>query len=69
MDEVLHLSALYLLPGLKKICANQLATMLNCGNVIDTYKLSKLYNLVSMETSCCEFMASHLEEVSFANVV
>lgn len=61
--ELLHLSSLYLLPTLKKKCANKLSAMLDCENVVAIYQLSRLYNLTSLETSCCEFMANHLHEV------
>lgn len=52
------------MPGLKKICANYLITIIDSENVIDLVKISRTYNLPRIEVFCCEFIARHLQEVS-----
>lgn len=61
--EVLHFSAMYILPTLKKKCSNQLKHSLTCSNVFEILHMSRLYALPYLESSCCEFMARNLEQI------
>lgn len=51
------------MPGLKKLCANYLSTIIDSENVIDLIKISRTYNLPRIEVSCDEFIAKNLDEV------
>lgn len=62
--ELLNVGELYLMPGLKKLCANYLIGVIDSENVVDLIKLSRTYNLPRIEVFCNEFIAKHLEEVS-----
>lgn len=63
--DLLNVGELYLMPGLKKLCANYLISVIDSENVVDLIKISRTYNLPRMEVFCCEFVAKHLEEVRF----
>lgn len=54
---------LYLMPGLKKLCANHLISMIDVENVVDLIRMSRTYQLPRLETFCSEFIAKHLAEV------
>ncbi|PAA46737.1 hypothetical protein BOX15_Mlig003335g1, partial [Macrostomum lignano] len=54
---------LLLLPGLKRLCAGRLETRLDCDNVADVLRLSRLMRLPRLEDRCAEYCARHLSEV------
>ncbi|XP_035220686.1 ankyrin repeat and BTB/POZ domain-containing protein 1-like isoform X2 [Stegodyphus dumicola] len=60
--EVLHASDMFLLPGLKRLCAVTVKENLTVDNVVEVTKLARLYNLPRLETHCTEYMAIHLEK-------
>ena len=55
---------LYLLPGLKRQCANVVARYLQVSNVVMVIKTARLFNLPRLEDQCAEFMAENIEKVS-----
>lgn len=61
--EMLMLSDLYLLGGLKRQAAAYLGTQLSLGNVIDIIKVARLLELTRLEAQCTEFMANNVESV------
>jgi ankyrin repeat/BTB/POZ domain-containing protein 1 len=63
LEEVLHFAALYMLQNLKKLCSNQLMNHLNSDNVLNTFKISRLYNLGLLEAACCDYMAQNLANI------
>lgn len=68
--ELLNIGELYLMPGLKKLCANFLISAIDSENVISLIKVSRTYNLPRIEVFCNEFIAKNLEEVnSFLSVI
>ena len=58
--EMLMLSDLYLLPGLKKQAALFVGQHLELSNVIDVIRLARLFELSRLEMQCTEFLAEHL---------
>ncbi|KAK4025082.1 ankyrin repeat and BTB/POZ domain-containing protein 1 [Daphnia magna] len=62
--ELLNIGELYLMPGLKKLCANFLISAIDSKNVVSLIKVSRIYNLPRIEVSCIEFVAKNLEEVA-----
>lgn len=52
------------MPGLKKLCANFLISIIDSQDVASLIKLSRTYNLPRIEVFCVEFIAKNLEEVS-----
>ena len=54
---------LYLLPGLKRQCANVVAGYLQVSNVVMVIKTARLFNLPRLEDQCAEFMAENIEKV------
>nr|CAH0100088.1 unnamed protein product [Daphnia galeata] len=61
--ELLNIGELYLMPGLKKLCANFLISAIDSENVISLIKVSRTYNLPRIEVFCNEFIAKNLEEI------
>ena len=56
---------LYLMPGLKRQCANVVAKYLQINNVVMVIKTARLFNLPRLEDQCAEFMAENIEKVEF----
>lgn len=61
---MLNVGELYLMPGLKKLCANYLISIIDIDNVVDLIRMSRTYQLPRVEVFCNEFIAKHLSEVS-----
>lgn len=62
--DVLVVADLYLLPSLKRKCANELITHhLNAENLFDLFRLARIYDLKKLEFACISYMASNLNEV------
>lgn len=59
--DLLMLSDVYLLPGLKKQAANYVGANLDTDSVINVIRTARLFELARLETDCCEFIASNLE--------
>ena len=57
------ISDLYLLPGLKKQCANYIAQHLSPSTVIPIVMTSRLMQLSKLESICAQFIAYNLEKV------
>ncbi|XP_022081189.1 ankyrin repeat and BTB/POZ domain-containing protein 1-like [Acanthaster planci] len=60
--DVLCFADLYLLPGLKRICANVISSHLTEDNVISVLRVSRMFSLSKLEDQCTEYMARHLEK-------
>ncbi|KAL4225798.1 Ankyrin repeat and BTB/POZ domain-containing protein 1 [Mactra antiquata] len=61
--DVLCAADLYLLPGLKRLCANAMAKFLTVSDVVMVLRTARLFNLPRLEDQCAEFMAKNLEQV------
>lgn len=61
--DVLCCADLYLLPGLKRHCANCIAKHLNTSNVVQVTRTARLFSLPRLEDQCAEFIANNIEEV------
>ncbi|XP_031572856.1 ankyrin repeat and BTB/POZ domain-containing protein 1-like, partial [Actinia tenebrosa] len=61
--NVLCAADLYLLNGLKRICANQISKYLDVDNVISILRTARLFSLESLESNCSSFLACHLDKV------
>ncbi|KAL3852443.1 hypothetical protein ACJMK2_016080 [Sinanodonta woodiana] len=61
--DVLCAADMYLLPGLKRLCANCISQFLDCGNVVQILRTARLFNLPRLEDQCAEFIANDLDEV------
>ena len=53
----------YLLNGLKRLCARAISKFLDTENVLTVLRTSRLFNLPKLETDCCEYISKHLEKV------
>ncbi|XP_071815730.1 ankyrin repeat and BTB/POZ domain-containing protein 1-like isoform X1 [Apostichopus japonicus] len=58
--ELLCNADLFLLPGLKKQCANEIANHFTDENVISVLQIARMFNLIKLEDQCAEFMANIL---------
>ncbi|KAJ8301171.1 hypothetical protein KUTeg_020158 [Tegillarca granosa] len=71
--DVLCAADLYLLPGLKRQCANCISKYIDDSNVLSILMLSRLYSLQRLEDQCAEFIANNLEKIilltEFAEIV
>lgn len=63
MYDVMCAADIFLLPGLKRFCANTMAKFLQVENVVTIFKTARLFNLPRLEDQCAEFMASNLDLV------
>jgi len=61
--ELIVMSDVYLLPGLKRQCANYVGQHLTPNNVISILMTSRLMQLTKLERICIEYMAQNLEKV------
>ena len=65
--DVLQTAEMYLLPGLKRKCASELAAHhLTKENLFDFLRIARLYDLKKLEFACISFLASFLLEVIFS---
>lgn len=71
--DVLCAADLYMLPGLKRQCANCISKYIDDSNVLSILMLSRLYSLPRLEDQCAEFMANNLDKIielpEFAEIV
>ncbi|XP_041377868.1 ankyrin repeat and BTB/POZ domain-containing protein 1-like [Gigantopelta aegis] len=71
--DVLCAADLYLLPGLKRLCANYMTKFLDAENVVSILRTSRLFTLPRLESQCAEYIANNLEKVieqeEFADLV
>ncbi|XP_035676071.1 ankyrin repeat and BTB/POZ domain-containing protein 1-like [Branchiostoma floridae] len=71
--EVLRVADMYLLPGLKRQCANVISQHLDENNVIPVLRASRLFELPRLEDQCTEYMAKVLDKLvetdDFADLV
>ena len=58
---------MYLLPGLKRICAKKLSSFIDIENVVGMLRTARLFNLTKLEDYCAEYIAGNLEKVGNAN--
>ena len=65
--DVLCIADLYLLPGLKLVCANEIYRHLTADNVISVLRVSRMFNLTKLEDQCTEYIAKNLDKVSMAS--
>ncbi|WAR25630.1 ABTB1-like protein [Mya arenaria] len=61
--DVMCAADLFLLPGLKRYCANAMARFLSINDVVMVLKTARIFNLPRLEDQCAEFMAENLEQV------
>lgn len=61
--DVMCAGDLYLLPGLKRYCANMMAQYLTVSDVIMILRTARMFNLPRLEDQCAEFMAKNLEQI------
>lgn len=61
--SVLCLADVYLLSGLKRLCARIVTGLLDTENVVTVLKTARLFNLAKLEVDCCEFISKNLEKV------
>lgn len=62
--SVLCFADIYLLSGLKRLCARVISAFLDTENVLTVLRTARLFNLPRLEVDCCEYMSKHLEMVS-----
>jgi ankyrin repeat/BTB/POZ domain-containing protein 1 len=62
--DVLCAADMFLLPGLKRFCANAMAKFLTVNDVVTVLRTARLFNLPRLEDQCAEFIAKNLEPVS-----
>ncbi|XP_069101724.1 ankyrin repeat and BTB/POZ domain-containing protein 1-like [Argopecten irradians] len=61
--EMLRLADQFLLPGLKRLCSNNIVNYINIDTVFQILSLARLFNLCRLADQCSEFMANNLSEV------
>lgn len=62
--DVLCAADMFLLPGLKRVCANTMAKFLTVTDIVMVLKTARLFNLPRLEDQCAEFMSQNLDQVS-----
>ncbi|XP_071960285.1 ankyrin repeat and BTB/POZ domain-containing protein 1-like [Antedon mediterranea] len=61
--EVLVTADMYLLSGLKRLCANEIGGHLTEGSVLTILRVAKMFNLVRLEDQCVEYMAKIVDKM------
>ncbi|XP_788155.3 ankyrin repeat and BTB/POZ domain-containing protein 1 isoform X2 [Strongylocentrotus purpuratus] len=62
--EILVVADLYLLPGLKRLCANKIASQLTEESVFQVLRVSRMFSLVKLEDQCVEFISRIVERIT-----
>ena len=62
--SVLCFADVYLLNGLKRLCAREISTFLDPDNVVTVLRTARLFNLSKLEVDCCEYISKYLEKVT-----
>ena len=63
LHDVLRIADLFLLTGLKTLCATYITQHVTAENVFELYRTAVLYELPRLEESSTQFMALHVEAV------
>nr|XP_009667658.1 PREDICTED: ankyrin repeat and BTB/POZ domain-containing protein 1 [Struthio camelus australis] len=61
--DVLCVADMYLLPGLKRLCGRTLAQILDEDNIVNIWRIAKLFQLTRLEDQCTEYMAKIIEKL------
>lgn len=61
--SVLCFADVYLLTGLKRLCARVISTFLDPENVFTVLRTARLFDLPRLEVDCCEYIGKNLEKV------
>ncbi len=61
--DVLCAGDLYLMPGLKRHCANSICQYLELDNIINILRTARLFDLPRLEDQCVSFMATYIDKV------
>ena len=56
---------MYLLNGLKRLCAREISSLLDPDSVVTVLRTARLFNLPGLEVNCCEYISKHLEKVTY----
>ena len=67
--DVLLSSDVYLLAGLKRLCAIKMMRYIDADNVMSLMRTAQLFTLTRLEDQCCEFVASNIEKVGIASIL
>ena len=62
--SVLCVADVYLLNGLKRLCARVVSTLLDEENVLHVLRTARLFDLAGLEADCCKHIAKNLEKVN-----
>ncbi|XP_005100573.1 ankyrin repeat and BTB/POZ domain-containing protein 1 [Aplysia californica] len=63
VGDVLMWADMYLLPGLKRLCASSMMAYVDLSNVVSLIRTARLFNLPRLESHCAEFIANNLSKV------
>ncbi|XP_029636543.1 ankyrin repeat and BTB/POZ domain-containing protein 1-like [Octopus sinensis] len=63
VSDVLYTADIYLLPGLKRQCANFMSKNLEVQQVVSVLRIARLFNLYRLQNQCAEYMATNLVKV------
>ena len=61
--DVLCMADMYLLPGLKRQCANVISQFLDVDTIVSILRTARMFNLARLEDQCAEFLANNIEKV------
>ena len=62
--DILFAADMFLLPGLKRQCANTLCKYLDEDNIVSILRTARLFDLSRLEDQCAEYIAANLDKVS-----
>ena len=58
---------LYMLPGLKRLCAGAMVKYLDADNIVPILRTAQIFNLPRLEDQCADFLANNIEKVREKN--
>ena len=67
--DVLCAADMFLLPGLKRQCANVVGQFLEVENVVNILRSARLYELPRLEDQCAEFIAANIYKVTVLVII
>ncbi|XP_028398394.1 ankyrin repeat and BTB/POZ domain-containing protein 1-like isoform X2 [Dendronephthya gigantea] len=61
--NVICAAEMYLLKGLKRLCAKAMIKILDVSNVVEVVRISRTFSVPRLESECCRFIAEYVDEM------
>lgn len=63
ISDVLIVADMYLLPGLKRLCASAMISYVEPSNVISVIRTARMFNIPRLESHCAEYISQNISKI------